>query len=139
MTRTLTTSCSQGQHQSSLSSRTVGEYPIRTKIISHGSTESIKALTKIVRWREREEVVYHDPRHVDCLAEKFGLGNANTVQAPAADVTSCENSEPLDQEQFSECRSHVARCFFLTHDRADITFTVNSVNGQSPHSRDRLG
>ena len=71
------------------------------------------------------EVVYHDPRHVDCLAEKFGLGNANTVQTPAADVTSCENSEPLDQEQFSECRSHVARCFFLCHDRADITFTVN--------------
>ena len=33
----------------------------------------------------------------------------------------------MDQAQHSKYRSQVARCFFLRHDRADITFIVNEL------------
>ena len=35
-----------------------------------------------------------------------------------------EESEPLSQVQHQQYRSQVARCLFLSHDRADITFIV---------------
>ena len=33
----------------------------------------------------------------------------------------------LDPEQVTKYRSHVARCLFLSQDRADITFAVNEL------------
>ena len=38
-----------------------------------------------------------------------------------------EESEPLSQVQHQQCRSQVARCLFLTQDRADMTFIVNEL------------
>ena len=38
-----------------------------------------------------------------------------------------ENPVRLDPEQISKYRSHVARCLFLSQDRADITFAVNEL------------
>ena len=46
-----------------------GVYPIRTNIISHGSTESIKALSTRVRWVTKG-MENRYPRRVDCLAKK---------------------------------------------------------------------
>ena len=66
-----------------------------------------------------------DPRYVDMFVKEICFGKENTAQTPAADDTSNDNSEPLEQEQIS--RSHVPRCLFLSRDRADITYTVNEL------------
>ena len=49
------------------------------------------------------------------------------MQTPAThDVTESE-VEPLDQAQHSNHRSQVARCLFLSQDRANMTFIVNEL------------
>ena len=69
----------------------------------------------------------HDPRHVDVLDESLGLENGNTVQIPKDDDAKDENPVRLDPDQASKYRSHVARCSFLSQDRADIKFAVNEL------------
>ena len=60
-----------------------------------------------------------DPRHVDVVVKELGLECGNSVQTPAThDVTESE-AEPLDQAQHSKYGSQVARCLFLSQDRAD--------------------
>ena len=50
------------------------------------------------------------------------------MQTPATpDVTEEEEPEPLSQDQHHRYRSQVARCLFLSQDRADITFIVNEL------------
>ena len=62
------------------------------------------------------------------LVKDLGLENGNSVQTPAApNVTEEEKSEPLSQIQHHKYRSQVARCLFLSQDRADITFIVNEL------------
>ena len=69
----------------------------------------------------------HDPRHVDVLVKKDGPERGISVQTPAAhDVTESE-AEPVEQAQHSKYSSQVARCLFLSQDRADITFIVNEI------------
>ena len=51
----------------------------------------------------------------------------NTVQTPLIDDAQDENPVPLDPDQISKYRSHVARCLFFSQDRADITFAVNEL------------
>ena len=74
-------------------------------------------------------IVYqHDPRHVGVLVKDLGLEHGNSVQTPATpDVREEEESEPLSQAQHQQYRSQVARCLFLSQDRADITFIVNEL------------
>ena len=60
-----------------------GVYPIKTKFISYGKTESIKAFNRSVRWRNRGIVYQHDPRHVDVLVKDLGHEQGNAVQTPA--------------------------------------------------------
>ena len=70
----------------------------------------------------------HDPRNVEVLVKDLGLVHGNSVQTPATpDVTEEEESEPLSQDQHRRYRSQVARCLFLSQDRADITFIVNEL------------
>ena len=70
----------------------------------------------------------HDPRHDDVLVKDLGLEHGNSVQTPATpDVTEEEESEPLSQNQHHRYRSQVARCLFLSQDRADLTFIVNEL------------
>ena len=70
----------------------------------------------------------HDPRHVDVLVKDLGLEHGNSVQTPATpDATEEEESEPLSQVRHHKYRSQVARCLFLSQDRADITFIVNEL------------
>ena len=59
------------------------------------------------------------------LVKDFGLEHGNSVQTPATHGAAKEEQEPLDQVQYSRYRSQVARCLFLSHDLADITFSVN--------------
>ena len=66
--------------------------------------------------------------HVDVLVKDLGLDNSNSVQTPATpDVTEEEESEPLSQDQHHRYSSQVARCLFLSQDRADMTFIVNEL------------
>ena len=91
-----------------------GVYPIKAKIISYGSSESIKTLNRRVRWVRRGIVYQHDPRHVDVLVKDFGLEHGNSVQTPAThDATVEKEPEPLSQVQHSKYKSQVARCLFL--------------------------
>ena len=70
----------------------------------------------------------HDPIHVDVLVKDLGLEHSNSVQTPAThDATEEEGPERLSQVQHSKYRSQVARCVFLSQDRADITFIVNEL------------
>ena len=103
-------------------------YPIKAKIISYGSQKSIKTLNRRLHWGKRGIVYKHDPRHVDVLVKDLGLEHGNSVQTPATpDVMEEEESEPLSQVQHQQHRSQVARCLFLSQDRADITFIVNEL------------
>ena len=103
-------------------------YPIKAKTISFGSSKSIKTLNRRLHWGEEGIVYPHDPRHIDVLVKELGLENGNTVQTPAApNATEEEKSEPLSQIQHHKYRSQVARCLFLSQDRADITFIVNEL------------
>ena len=107
-----------------------------------GSTKSIKALNRRICWGETGILYQHDPRHVDVLVESLGLENGNTVQTPIIDDVKDENPVWLDPEQISKYRSHVARCLFLSQDRADITFAVNELcqrmSDLSQHSFSKL-
>ena len=69
----------------------------------------------------------HDPRRVDVLVADLGLEKGNAVQTPIIDDVKDENPVWLHPKQASEYRSHVARCLFLSPDRADITFAVNEL------------
>ena len=69
----------------------------------------------------------YDPRHVDVLVKGLGLEHGNSVHTSAThDVTESE-AEPLDQAQHSKNRSQVARCLFLSQDRADKTVIANEL------------
>ena len=69
----------------------------------------------------------HDPQHIDFLIESLGLKNRNTVQTRKVDDVNDKNPAQLDPEQISWYGSHVARCLFLSQDRADMTFAVNEL------------
>ena len=62
----------------------------------------------------------HGPRHVDVLLKDFGLEQGNSVQTPARHDVTEEEPEPLDQVQHGRFLSRVARCLFLSQDRADV-------------------
>ena len=103
-------------------------YPIKANFIGCGSPKSIKTLNRILHWGKRGIVCQHDPRHDDVLVRDLGLEHGNSVQTPATpDVTEEEESEPLSQNQHHRYRSQVARCLFLSQDRADLTFIVNGL------------
>ena len=96
-------------------------YPIKAKIISLGSPKSIKTLNRRLHWGKEGIVHQHYPRHIDVLVKDLGLENGNSVQTPATpEVTEEEKPEPLSQVQHHKYRSQVARCLFLSQDRADI-------------------
>ena len=102
-------------------------YPIKAKVISYGSSKSIKTLNSRLHWGERG-IMYQHPRHVDVRVKDLGLEHGNSVQTPAAPgALEEEESEPLSQDQHHRYRSLVARCLFLSQDRADITFIVNEL------------
>ena len=92
-----------------------------SSFIGPGSAKSIKALIRRLRWRETGKLYQHDSRHVDVLVESLGLENGNTVQAPIVDVVKDVNPVWVDPQQIGKDRSHVARCLFLSQDRAEIT------------------
>ena len=94
--------------------------PFKTKIISQSSTENIEVLSRRVRWGERGVMCQHD------TCGRARLNRPNTVQTSAADAPS-EDPGPLEQERLNNNSSHVARCLFLSQDRADITSTVNGL------------
>ena len=103
-------------------------YPIKAKVISYGSSKSIKTLNRRLHWGERGIVYQHDPRHVDVLVKDLGLEHGNFVQTAAAPgALEEEEAEPLSQDQHHRYRSLVARCMFLSQDRAAITFIVNEL------------
>ena len=103
-------------------------YPIKAKITGYGSPKSIKTLNRRLHWGKRGIVYQHNPRHVDVLVKDLGLEHGNSVQTPATPgVTEEEESEPLSQDQHHRYTSQVARCLFLSQDRADITFIVNEL------------
>ena len=69
-------------------SKMEGVYPIKAKIISHGSPGSIKAPNRRLHCGKRGIVYQHGPRHVDVLVKELGLERGNTVQTAAThDVT----------------------------------------------------
>ena len=100
---------------------------IKAKIISYGSSESIKALNRRLHWVKQKQGIahQHDPRHVDVLVKDLGLEQSNSVQTPATHDVTEEEPEPLDQVQHSKYKSQVASSLFLSQDRANITFIVN--------------
>ena len=102
-------------------------YPIKASIIGASSTESINALNRRICWGETMILYQHDPRHLDVLVESLGLENGNTVQTTKIDDVKDENLLWLDSEQISKYKYHVARCLFLSQDRADRTFATNEL------------
>ena len=93
-----------------------------------GRQRASKTLNRRLHWGEKGIVYQHDPRHVNVLVKDLGLEHGNSVQTPAApDAMEEEESELLSQDQHHRYRSLVARCLFLSQDRADITFIVNEL------------
>ena len=102
-------------------------HPIKVSIIGASSEKSIKALNRRICWGERGILYQHDPRRVDVFVANLGLVKGNAVQTPLIDDVKDENPLWQHPKQASEYRSHVARCLFLSPDRADITFAVNEL------------
>ena len=93
-------------------SKMKGVYPIKAKIINHGSTESIKALNRKLHWRKRGVAYQHDPRHPDVLVKELGLERGNSVQTPVThDATEGEGravgSSSAQQVQVASCKMFV--------------------------------
>ena len=57
----------------------------------------------------------------------WGSRNGNTVQTSTVDDMKDENPVQLDPDRTSRFSSHVARCLFLSRDRADIIIAVNEL------------
>ena len=90
-----------------------------------GHQRASKTLNRRFHWGRRGIIYQHDPRHVDVLVKDLVLEHGNSVQTPAThDAT--EEEEP-SQVQYSKYRSQVARCLFLSEDRADTTLVVNEL------------
>ena len=117
--------------------KVTGVYPIKANIIRFGSSESIKALNRRFHWGQRGIVCQLYPRHVDVLVKDLGLDQGNSVQTSAAHGLTEEEPAPLDQVQHSKYRSQVARCWFLSQDRADRTFIVNELCQRMSNPRNR--
>ena len=69
----------------------------------------------------------HDPSHVDVFVKKVEPERGNSVNTPATHGVTDSEAEPLEQAQHRKYSSQVARCLFLSEDRADITFIVNEI------------
>ena len=61
------------------------------------------------------------------LVKKVEPERGNSVNTPATHGVTDSETEPLDQAQHSKYSSQVARCLFLSQDRADMTFIVNEI------------
>ena len=61
------------------------------------------------------------------FVKDVGLEHGNSVQPPATHDVTEEKPEALDQVQHIKYRPQVARCLFLSQDRADTTFIVNEL------------
>ena len=70
-------------------SKTTSVYTIKAKIISYGSSKSIKTLNRRLHWGRKGIVYQHDPRHVDVLVEDLGFEH----------VTPCRHQEHLMQQK----------------------------------------
>ena len=109
-------------------SKMKGAYPSKAKIINHGSTESIKALNRKLHWRKRGVAYQHDPRHADVLVKELWLERGNSMQTPVThDATEGEARAVGSSSAPASTGSQVARCLFLSQDRADITYIVNEL------------
>ena len=127
------------------SSRSSWRACIQPKRASSGQVRqrAFKALNRRICWGKTGILDQLDPRHVDVLVESRGLENENTVQTPITiDDVKDENPVQLDPEQISRYRSHVARCLFLSQDRAVITFALKGLcqrmSDPSQHSFSKL-
>ena len=103
-------------------------YPIKASIIGAGSTKSIKALNPDdMLVRNRDTVSTRSPTLDDDVND--------------------ENPVWLDPEQISKYRSHVARCLFLSQDKANINIrrdravpeNVRSFKTVFPNGSDSFG
>ena len=104
------------------------------KCLSHQSedrqlwiTEKRQDVEQEVALGKRGIVYQYDPTHVDVLVKDLGLEHGNSVPPATPDVMEEEEPEPLSQVQHQQYRSQVARCLFLSQDRADIAFIVNEL------------
>ena len=77
-----------------------------------------------LNWGKRGVV---DPRHACVLVKDLGHSHGNSLHTAAVHFVTDEETEPLDQEQSSQYRSQVARCFSLSQDRSDMPFIVNEL------------
>ena len=70
--------------------------PIKTKFISYGSTESIKALNRRLYWRKRGVLYQHHSRHLGVLVKDHGLEHVNSWRTPAIHEVTNEEPELVD-------------------------------------------
>ena len=96
-------------------------YPIKAKVISYGSSESIKALGTRLHWGKLGIVHQHDPRHVDVLVKNLGLEHGNSVQTPATHGATrirarVAGSSSAQQVQVASCKMFVPRSRSSGHD-----------------------
>ena len=113
-------------------------YPIQASVIGAGSTKSIKAMNRRICWRETGILCCVNTTSL----RVWGSRMETQCKPPINDDVKDENPVRLDLELISKHRSHVARCFFLSQDRADITFAVNELcqrmSDPSQHSFSKL-
>ena len=119
-----------------LENKMMGVYPIKTKIIKYGSSESIRTLNRRLRWRRRGIVYQHDPRHVDVLVKDLGHEHGNSVQTPAThDATRrgarAVESSSAQQVQVTGCTMCVLQSRSSTHKIHCERAVPNDVESQS--------
>ena len=104
------------------------EYPIKASVIGAGSEKCSKALNRRRCWREREGYCTNTTSDTLTFSLRFRSSKKGTpCKLHLFDDVKDEHPVQLDPRQISKYRSHVARCLFLSQDRADITFAVNEL------------
>lgn len=103
------------------------KYPIKPKIISQQLSGNMKALNRRIHTGTDSIAYKNDPHDVDFLVKELDSESANAVRTPAA----TDHPEvPIELVRLREAKAfkpHVARCLYLNHHRADVTFIERPV------------
>ena len=103
---------------------------------SQGDAQELTCLNKIFRWVLGENgqppaiEVEPDPRHIDILADQFGLKDSSKFLSAPGVKTDVDGdwNEPLEPLEVKAFRSACMRASYLSEDRIDIRYAVKEVS-----------
>ena len=103
------------------------EYEIKMRGIigpERKDSKEIRLLNRCIEWRDDGIYLEADPRHSELIVQELGLEQANNMVTPCVKTDVDKENTPLDKQMATTYRRIVARCNFLSMDRADIAYAT---------------